>query len=148
VADVVVNVRALLDALEKLKEDAVPAARAAAEAMGAVGERAIKLELSRSSHAAGTKTPASAGSPPSLISGRLRGSVRQTRSFSSGSKQWSVWVAPTVVYARIQELGGFAGKGHHAHLPPRPYISPAVAKSNAKLRDAAITAFRQASGLP
>lgn len=146
-ADVVVNVRELIDALKKLQDDAVPAARQAALAMGAVGERGIKLQLSRSSHSRGTPTPASPGSPPSLVSGRLRGSVTQTRSFASGAKQWSVWVAPTVVYSRIQELGGWAGRGHHSHLPPRPYIRPAVTRAQSQLREVAIQAFKRASGL-
>ena len=65
----------------------------------------------------------------------------------SGKGQWTARVAPTTVYARIQELGGQAGRGHQSALPPRPYVSPAVTKSALKARDAAIRVFRSYTGL-
>jgi phage gpG-like protein len=137
----------LAAALKRLIDDAPDAAREASKSMGTVGERAIKLELSRSSHARGTKTPSRPfADPPSLISGRLRESVRRTRVWSSGS-QYGVNVAPTTVYARIQELGGVAGRGHKTRLPPRPYVRPALKRWAEKYRNAAVRAFGDETGL-
>jgi phage gpG-like protein len=34
-------------------------------------------------------------------------------------------VAESTVYARIQELSGWAGRGHRSFLPARPYVEPA-----------------------
>jgi phage gpG-like protein len=141
------STNALEDALQRLKDHADWAAKDAASAAAAVIDRGIKLELSRSSHPKGTKTPASPGEPPSLITGRLRQSVRMTRLRQTGAGQWTANVAPTTVYARIQELGGHAGKGHRSHLPPRPYVKPAFQMWQLKAYDAAISAFRKASGL-
>jgi len=35
------------------------------------------------------------------------------------------WGAATP-YARIQEYGGYAGRGHKSYIPPRPYLSTAL----------------------
>ena len=146
-ADVTVNIKDLRSALVHLQATAEPGAKKAVGNMAAVGERAIKLELSRSSHSPGTKTPAKAyADPPSLISGRLRASVRLTRMYQSGST-WVAHVAPTTVYARIQELGGVTGWEHRTHLPPRPYVRPAVKHWASVARDAAIHGFREVTGL-
>ena len=37
----------------------------------------------------------------------------------------AVWGAATP-YARIQEYGGYAGRGHRSYIPPRPYLSRAL----------------------
>jgi len=137
----------LEDALQRLIDHADEAAKAAAKASGAVLIRGVQLELSRSSHPAGTPTPSPPGSPPSLISGQLRRSVKMTRLEPTGNGQWTATVGGTTVYARIQELGGWAGKGHKSHLPPRPYVAPAQLKWQMKARDAAISAFKNACGL-
>jgi phage gpG-like protein len=134
--------------LDQLLRNADHAAKEAAEAMASIGERGIKIELSRSSHPPGTKTPAAPGSPPSLVTGRLRQSVRRTKLYHSGSGQWTAHVAPTTIYARIQELGGRAGPHHRSRLPPRPYVSPAQFRWALKARDAAVKVFRDVSGLP
>jgi phage gpG-like protein len=142
------SIDALEAALRQVQARAAESTRQMAITMGAVGERAIKAELSRSSHPAGTKTPSQGGvDPPSLISGRLRGSVRRTRLYPSGPYQWTARVAPTTVYARIQELGGWTGRGHRSHLPPRPYVRPAIRRHSSAARDAAIKVFRQYTGL-
>lgn len=138
---------ALEAALTRLKENADWAARDAASAAAAVIDRGIKLELSRSSHSPGTKTPAAPGQPPSLITGQLRRSVRMTQLKRTGVGQWTAHVAPTTVYSRIQELGGMAGRGHRSRLPPRPYVRSAFQHWQLKARDAAVAAFRRASGL-
>jgi phage gpG-like protein len=143
VADVTVNTDNLVNALHRIQHRAPNGAKQAAQRMSDVGERAIKLELSRSSHSSGTKTPSKAYvDPPSLISGRLRESVRQTRLYQVGMT-WIAHVAPTTVYARIQELGGWAGWQHKSHLPPRPYVRPALNRWSTKARDAAVHAFHQ-----
>src|SRR5277367_1887085 len=118
--------RNLENALQRLKDNADWAARDAASSAAAVIERGIKLELSRSSHAPKTPTPSAPGQPPSLMTGRLRQSVRMTRLDRTGAGQWTAHIAPTTVYSRIQELGGWAGRHHRSHLPPRPYIKPAM----------------------
>ena len=40
-------------------------------------------------------------------------------------------VGPRVVYARIHELGGVAGRG--ARIPRRPYLAPAIKKTASKI---------------
>lgn len=47
--------------------------------------------------------------------GRLRGSIGYEASPASVS------VGSNLVYARIHQLGGKAGRGHSVTLPPRPY---------------------------
>lgn len=144
----VTGIDALESALRALQNEARTGLESMAHAMGAVGERAIKLELSLSSHPAGTRTPSRPyADPPSLISGRLRSSVRETRSYASGDDAWTVHVAPTTVYARIQELGGVTGDEYRTHLPPRPYVRPAIARSELAARDAAIRVFRDETGI-
>jgi phage gpG-like protein len=133
----------LAKALERLAARGESAARPAAEAMAAVAERQVKKTLSASSHPRGTRTPSSPGMPPSLITGQLRRSVRRTRS-EGGAGRWETRVAPTTVYARIQELGGTAGRGHRSRLPARPYVRPALAASREQMRQAAVRAFRRA----
>ncbi len=137
----------LESALQRLKDGADSAAHDAAEAAAAVITRGVQLELSRSSHARGTKTPAAPGQPPSLVTGQLRRSVRMTRLDRTGTGQWTAHIAPTTVYSRIQELGGVAGKGHRSRLPPRPYVRPAFRMWQLKAYDAAVAAFRRSSRL-
>lgn len=110
--------------------------------MALAGERGIKAELSRSSHSRGTKTPSPPGSPPSLISGALRRSVI-TNPPTGGGGVWTAYGGPTIVYARIQEMGGRAGRGHRTVLPPRPYVRPAIGQLQAsgRLSEIAMTAF-------
>jgi phage gpG-like protein len=144
--EVIVETSALLGRLRQIKVGAEDCVKPAAEAMAAVGERAIKQELATSSHDRGTPTPSGPGEPPSLVSGQLRRSVRMTKIEKTGAWAWTAHVAPTTVYARIQELGGWAGRGHRSHLPPRPYVKPAVLKSAMKARDAAIEVFRMKTG--
>ena len=81
-------------------------------------ERHTKDQLRTSSHPAKTPTPSTPGEPPSLVTGNLMRSVSVT-SFGE-----SALVGPTAIYGRIQELGGAAGRGHHVHLPARPYLKP------------------------
>lgn len=62
------------------------------------------------------------GDPPNKQSGDLRRSI----GVAFGPMHLSAKIGPRdeLVYARIQELGGRAGRG--AYLPPRPYMVPAL----------------------
>jgi phage gpG-like protein len=113
------------EALRRMQARAPAGVKAAAAAMGLAMETAAKLELSRVSHSRGTPTPSPPGSPPALISGALRRSVITRPDAASGYRA-SVTVGGTIVYARIQELGGRAGRNHASLLPPRPYLRPAA----------------------
>ena len=110
------------DRLRRLADRAEgPAGRAAAEAMAGEGKNVMQRKLSQRSHGRGTPTPSAPGTPPARISGALHGSV-QASSPSGGGGVWRAHVGPHgVVYAAIQNFGGVAGRGHHSHLPPRPY---------------------------
>lgn len=112
-----------LEAMAARIEAATPVAVATATAMVEVAARA---NLSRTSHSRGTPTPSAPGQPPSLISGRLRSSFDILGPTPAGAGAWRAVLGPTAVYARIQELGGQAGRGHATTLPARPYLRPAV----------------------
>lgn len=124
-------------ALDRMLEMLPGAALAAARAMGDLGTAAIKRNLNRTSHAYGTPTPSSPGQPPSRVGGGLAGSVQKTREVPGPYSL--VVIAPTAIYARVQELGGGI-----SHLPPRPYVRPAVDDLKAIYRAPAIAAIRAA----
>lgn len=105
-------------------------------------EAAAKRLLSLTSHSAGTPTPSLPGQPPSLISGALRRSV-QVQGPTQDGDDWKVTVGPTIVYGRIQELGGRAGNG--AILPSRPYMAPAWAALPARLQSIMEDTWRDAT---
>lgn len=140
---VTLSVNQAEDALQHLGDLAKAATRSAAEGMGAAAQRAIQQQLGTSSHAPGTRTPSAPGSPPALVTGQLRRSVRRTFSASTGEATWETHIAPTTVYARIQELGGRAGRDHRSTLPPRPYVAPALARSESAISDAATRIFQK-----
>jgi hypothetical protein len=119
-----VDVTALVVALRGYGDRASDGARAAADAMALGAEREIKKTLRTSSHPRGTPSPSAPGSPPSLVSGALRRSVRAGRPRQTGAARWETATAPTIVYSRIHELGGWTGRGHRTYLPPRPYVAP------------------------
>lgn len=115
------------------------AAAAAANAMAVEFHRELTgVTLRKSSHQAGTPTPAAPGQPPALVTGTLRRSAQIVPARPSGPRAVAV-VRVGVVYARIQELGGdvdakrakvLANKrtgqvfGKHVHLKARPYMKP------------------------
>ncbi|WP_370145682.1 hypothetical protein [Streptacidiphilus sp. EB129] len=94
-------------------------------AAGLVGERA-RANLSLTSHERGTPTPSAPNQPPSMISGTLRDNWTDPLPVSDGAGTWVCTLAPTTVYAGIQEYGGWTGRNHASYLPPRPYLRPAV----------------------
>lgn len=89
-------------------------------------QREAQRLLALSSHPPGTPTPSAPGQPPSLVSGALRRSITVEPPVHT-AEGWSIVVGPTIVYGRIQELGGNTGRNHATYLPPRPYMRPAWA---------------------
>lgn len=115
--------KAAIDALVKAADDG--SRRAVNNAALKLSSR-TKAKLTTSSHKKGTPTLSSPGEPPSLVTGQLRRSVKTTPAVRIGAGTWQASVGPTAVYARIQELGGVAGRGHASRLPARPYLQPSL----------------------
>lgn len=123
-------------ALSRLREMLVAgmdSADGAALAMGEVTERAVRAQLSKSSHPPGTPTPAAPGGPPAMVTGRLRDSV-VTRLTGNGTAV----VGGTAPYSRIHQFGGYSGRGLNTKLPPRPYLEAAWDEAREEAWDAAI----------
>lgn len=97
----------------------------AVETAQAVIEGEARAALSRYSHQPGTPTPAPPGGPPAIVTGRLRSSFMLAGPTARGTGVWMSTMGPTMPYARIQELGGQAGRNGSATLPARPYLKPA-----------------------
>ena len=132
------------DRLRRMAARADDGARAAAAAMAREGRDAIREQLNKRSHARGTPTPSPAGQPPARISGHLRDRVTVVRPWQESAHRWIAAAGPDgVVYARIQEKGGVAGRNHASTLPPRPYMLPAVMglRSSGRLREVSVRAF-------
>lgn len=103
-------------------------------------EKQVKQQLTTTSHAKGEPTPSAPGEPPSLVSGKLRQSVTVDGPKTVGPNSWEAKVGPTMIYGRIQELGGDTGRGGATHLPPRPYVMPGLQAA----KDFMVEAFRKA----
>lgn len=119
--------------------------RAAAESARMV-ERQIKLTLRTYTHPPGTPTPSPPGSPPALVTGDLMRSVK-VRGPLPGRNAHVVrfQIGPTIVYSRIQELGGRVRRHNRGHMgpqvegaytriPARPYVKPSVNAVRASVR--------------
>jgi phage gpG-like protein len=76
-------------------------------------------------HKSGTPTPSLPGSPPAVVTGTLRRSYTVDGPVRLGFGVYEAAIGPTVVYARVQELGGQAGRNLAATLPARPSFVPA-----------------------
>lgn len=125
-------------------------AKQAAATRGATGkalhliEREVKDTLRQGSHKRGTPTGSAAGDPPWKISGDLGRSVQVDGPHPTGPTSVEGQVGPTIVYGRIQELGGVAG---HAVLPARPYMQPSFEKVMPEIAVIYREAWRSALGL-
>ena len=109
---------------KKITETEIATVALAARQGAAVLERAAKLKLTENGkHQAGTPTPSAPGSPPAIVTGALRASIKSTEPRRIGFGTYVVQVGPTVIYGRVQELGG----GNN--LPARPYMAPALEES-------------------
>jgi hypothetical protein len=127
-----------------MAERADAGGRAAAGAMARAGKDAIREQLNKRSHARGTPTPSPPGQPPAKISGRLRDHIIVVPARQAGAHRFVAMAGPDgVIYARIQEKGGVAGRNHSATLPPRPYVLPAVMglRASGRLREVSVAAF-------
>ena len=132
----------MLAALRARVERVRAATPAALGRAALVVEGRAKLLLSTTSHPPGTPTPSAPGEPPSLITGSLRRSITVDGPDRRGANRWEARVGPTIIYGRIQELGGTAGRG--AHLPARPYMAPALDVSRDRIQDILAAAWRDA----
>jgi hypothetical protein len=108
-------------------------------------QRRAFVQLSRYSHPPNTPTPSPPGEPPARISGHLRGGLSPTGPYPTGAG-FGGKLGPTAVYARIQELGGQAGRNHSVTLPPRPYMRPVHTQmiADGSLRQVFVGAWRRA----
>ena len=113
---------------KKVIETELATVALAARRGAAVLERAAKLKLTENGeHQAGTPTPSAPGTPPAIITGALRASIKSTKPRRIGFGTYVVLVGPTVKYGRVQELGG----GNN--LPARPYMEPAIQDSREEI---------------
>lgn len=113
-------------------------------------QKAAQANLTHFTHPPGTPTPSAPGDPPALISGALRRSIRVRRT-KNGPDVYEGRVGPTIVYGRIQELGGQLGHNPRhgmwrrpGFLPPRPYLRPAAFNAAPKVRDLLVKAWARA----
>lgn len=134
-----VDTGAFVAALERLASRAGDVTHKAAADGAEIVAAATVAKLTEKSHPPGTKTPSAPGEPPAMISGHLMESVHTT-AVDTTANRYEVSVGPTAVYARIQELGGTAGRG--AQLPARPYLSPALEETRAAIGDLVTQAWR------
>lgn len=104
---------------------------ATAKAAHLVEDR-VKRDLKRKAHKKGEPTNAAPGEPPATVTGTLARSEQVEGPEEVGFGHYVAAVGPTVIYGRIQELGGTAGRG--AKLPARPSLFPAVEASEADIR--------------
>lgn len=107
-------------------------------------DKAVKDELSLTSHPLGTPTPAPPGSPPSLVTGNLRRSVRKVPVKRIAKGIYEAGTGPTAVYARIHELSGWAGRGHRTFIPARPYVKPSTQRARQRAEQAFIDRVKRA----
>jgi hypothetical protein len=69
-------------------------------------------------------SPAPPGFPPAHGEPPTRAlSLRRHDAVPDGTDRWTASVGSSLVYSRIQELGGLSGRGHRTALPPRPYLA-------------------------
>lgn len=123
----VVNVRPLIEALERSAQE-IDVATGLAAAQGAhVYERFIKQELNKGSHPKGTPTGSQPGEPPWKITGTLQRSVQVGTPKRLGPGRWEADAGPTVIYGRAQELGHPRWPAGRTH----PYLKPGSDKAEA-----------------
>ena len=132
--------------LREIRDKVAAAAPGMADAMGGVHERRMKDLLSRSFHAPVTWTPAPAGGPPALMTGRLRASVTAAPGLRGGARASSL-AGPDTIYAGTHEYGAPGRQGEPymwlwvryvgpsevrargwvrgtVNIPARPYVRP------------------------
>jgi phage gpG-like protein len=133
------GVKELIEALSKTAEAAELAALVIVKRGQVVVEGEAKKQFEYS-HPRGTKTPSSPGTPPAVITGTLRRSIKSDTPVPIGIGGAEGKVYPTAIYARIQELGG---QGHRGNIPARPYMAPALEASRPQLQVIAVAEWRR-----
>jgi phage gpG-like protein len=135
---VVLFTKQTVAALERLTAKQAAATRTATAKALHLIEKEAKSALSQTSTSTDTGRDAKGrflkhihsasapGDPPFLRSGALRRSIQVDGPHPTGPTSVEGQVGPTIVYGRIQELGGVAGRG--AVLPARPYMQPSFEK--------------------
>lgn len=140
--DVRFETSACTTALRALVERTHAATKAAVEEGASTVQDAVKANLMRRSY-----PPASPpGQPPAFRTGLLRDRVLKRIDGEVGAGVFQARVFPSIVYARIQELGGDAGRDHRSHLPPRPYVRPAVDAVRDRVLQTFIAEWQRATG--
>jgi hypothetical protein len=135
------GVHEVIAALEKLAVEAAAASVRIVQRGQVVVEAEAKRQFT-GAHAKGLRTTSSPGSPPDVVTGTLRRSIRSDKPSPVGAFGASGRVYPTAIYARIQELGGAT---RHGFLPPRPYMQPAHSKVLHELEAIAVEEWRIAT---
>lgn len=137
----VTGLRECLAALDRIAPRAQAAAARGVRDAQRLVEREIKSEFT-GAHSRKERTGSSPGSPPEVVTGTLRRSVTsfpvETSALGAKGK-----VAPTSIYARIQELGGDTGRGGRTHLPARPYVRPVLDKIGPEIQSIFERAWRE-----
>ena len=141
-----VGVPQFMAALDGMVGAADAASREAVAKGGHLIEAETKKDLSIGSHAKGQPTTSTPGTPPDLVTGQLRRSIKVTGPTKTGPGAWESRTGPTAVYGRIQELGGVTGRGGATYLPARPYLGPALQHliSSGRLAEVFTQAWRSA----
>lgn len=137
-AHATVDSAAFADALRTWAQRTIEATQSGVKAGAEIVREQIQDNLARSYY-----PPASQpGQPPAWRTGYLHDSVYvRTLAVESG---WQARIYPSTVYARIQELSGWAGREHRSFLPARPYVRPAVESSAERAAAAIADAWRKA----
>jgi Mu-like prophage protein gpG len=126
-----VHVQGVEQVKRRLRLLGVKSVQATGDATKRVLDRVARQErilLNLGWHPMGTPTGSKPGQPPGRISGHLADEVKvhgPRLVGGLGRPRWEGAVGSSAVYARIQELGGWAGRNHQSYLPPRPHLKPA-----------------------
>lgn len=158
------GVQKVLDQLTAIAERVNQATDSAVDDGLGIIQVETQANLSLTTHPPMTPTPSPPGSPPALIFGTLRRSIRVRRDEGGAPGIYSGRVGPTTIYGRIQELGGrinaqgrrlawkmlgASGEPEWQHaayvdLPPRPFLKPAVEATKERVRQAFRRAWERA----
>ena len=115
---------------------------AAVRALGAAGETATKLTLTKRTHTEGTRTPSPPGAPPALVTGMLRRSVIRAPARALGPGAAVQVMGCHVVYGPVHEFGPVTIRskgnyplrnrntgqvfGYEVTIPRRPWMKPSM----------------------
>ena len=113
---------------KKVTETEMATLAIAARQGAAIIERAAKLNI-QGRHPVGTPRPNSESGPKTLmnVTGALRASIKSSEPKRIGFGTYVVQVGPTLIYGRVQELGG------GSNIPARPYMEPAMQDSREEI---------------